>query len=78
MVLFSVSLDQWFPTLDYNFQTSWPAQLVVKDSENFSPKTSGDPGLEATALKPPCYVSVEFPLTLKAMAPLTIFTAIGL
>ena len=42
-----IPLVQWFPTLcpqmflNYNSQKSWSAQLAVKDSENFSPRTSG-------------------------------------
>ena len=45
-------LEQRFPTLgpqmflDYNFQESCPANLVVKATESFSMKTSGDPSLE--------------------------------
>ena len=50
-------LEQWFPTfdpqmfLDYNLQKSWPAQLVVKASGSFHPRTSEEPRLGATASK---------------------------
>ena len=49
-------LQQWFPTLgpqmflDYNSQKSWPAQLLVKASGSFSPRTTGVPKLGTTAL----------------------------
>ena len=51
-----VTLAQWFPTLgphmflDYFSQESWPAQLVVKASGSFGPKTPGNPRLGAIAL----------------------------
>ena len=49
-------LKQWYPILgpqiflDYNSQKSWPAQLVVKASGSFNPRTSGDPRLGTTIL----------------------------
>ena len=47
-------VEQWFPTLgpqmflDLNSQKPWPAQLMVKASGSFSPRTSGDPRLGTT------------------------------
>ena len=49
-------LNLWFPTLgphlflDYNSQKSWPAQLVLKASGCFSPRTSCDPRLGTNVL----------------------------
>ena len=54
---FILSIEQWFPTLggqmflDYSSQKSWPAQLVVKASGSFNPRTSGHPRLEAVSIE---------------------------
>ena len=37
--------------LDFNSQKSWPAEVVVKASGSCSPRTSGGPRLETTAIK---------------------------
>ena len=48
---------QWSPTLclqmflGFNSQKSWPAEVVVKTSGSYSPKTSGGPRLRTTKLE---------------------------
>ena len=52
------ALVQWSPTLslqmflNFNSQKSWPAKVVVKSSESYSPRTSGGPRLGTTAPVP--------------------------
>ena len=47
--------------LDYNSQKSWPAQLVVKASGSFGPRTPGDPKLGTTMYQNALLLVFVFP-----------------